>query len=92
MSPKDHVAVRLDNATLLRIDALKEVLSTPWHEATRSDILRALILTGLEHLEREHGAALAENLRREQTREEPGLVTPRRGAVRASGRAGDKGR
>lgn len=59
MSPKDHVAVRLDNATLSRIDALKEVLTTPWHEATRSDILRAVILTGLESLEQEHRAPLA---------------------------------
>jgi hypothetical protein len=58
MSPKDHVAVRLDNATLARVDALKDVLSTAWHEATRSDILRALILTGLEHMEQEHKAAL----------------------------------
>ena len=58
MSPKDHVAVRLDAPTLERVDALKDVLSTPWHDATRSDILRALILTGLEHLEQEHKAAL----------------------------------
>lgn len=59
MSPKDHVAVRLDNLTLERVDALKEVLSTPWHEATRSDILRALILTGLDQLEQQHRGALA---------------------------------
>jgi hypothetical protein len=59
MSPKDHVAVRLDNLTLERVDALKEVLSTPWHEATRSDILRALILTGLEQLEQQHRGTLA---------------------------------
>jgi hypothetical protein len=58
MSPKDHVAVRLDNATLVRVDALREVLTTPWREATRSDILRALILKGLEQLEHEHKAAL----------------------------------
>jgi hypothetical protein len=59
MSPKDHVAVRLDNLTLERVDALKDVLSTAWHEATRSDILRALILTGLEQLEQQHRGALA---------------------------------
>ena len=58
MSPKDHVAVRLDNPTLERVDSLKDVLSTPWHEATRSDILRALILTGLEQLEQQHRGAL----------------------------------
>ena len=59
MSPKDHVAVRLDNLTLERVDALKDVLSTPWHEATRSDILRALILSGLEQFEQQHRSALA---------------------------------
>ncbi len=58
MSPKDHVAVRLDNLTLERVDSLKDVLSTPWHEATRSDILRALILTGLEQLEAQHKGSL----------------------------------
>jgi hypothetical protein len=63
MSPKDHVAVRLDNATLTRIDALKDVLTTPWHEATRSDILRAVILTGLENLEQEHRGTLAKQRR-----------------------------
>jgi hypothetical protein len=59
MSPKDHVAVRLDTATLSRIDALKDILTTPWHEATRSDILRAVILTGLDSLEQEHRGSLA---------------------------------
>jgi hypothetical protein len=54
MSPKEHVAVRLDNETLARLDALKEALSTPWHEATRSDLLRAVILAGLEGLEKAH--------------------------------------
>lgn len=58
MSPKDHVAVRLDTTTLTRIDSLKDILTTPWHEATRSDILRAVILTGLEDLEQEHKGAL----------------------------------
>jgi len=58
MSSKDHVAVRLDNPTLTRVDALKGVLSTPWHEATRSDILRAVILAGLESMEEEHKGSL----------------------------------
>jgi hypothetical protein len=49
----------LDNLTLERVDALKDVLSTPWHEATRSDILRALILSGLEQFEQPHRSALA---------------------------------
>jgi len=63
MSPKDHVAVRLDTATLSRVDALKHILSTPWHEATRSDILRAVLLIGLEELEQEHRGALAKQRR-----------------------------
>src|SRR4051794_19659674 len=58
-SPKDHVAVRLDGDTLSRIDALKDVLSTAWHEATRSDVLRAVILNGLGSMEVEHRVALS---------------------------------
>ena len=57
MATKDHVAVRLDDATLSRVDALKDVLTTEWHEATRSDILRALILIGLERFEQEYGGS-----------------------------------
>jgi hypothetical protein len=43
-----HVAVRLDEQTLVRVDALIPSLSTPWRTARRSDVLRALILSGLE--------------------------------------------
>jgi hypothetical protein len=43
-----HVAVRLDEQTLVRVDALIPSLSTPWRTARRSDVLRALILAGLE--------------------------------------------
>jgi hypothetical protein len=60
MAAKDHVAVRLDPPTLERLDILREVLSTDWHEATQSDVLRAVILSGLKLLEKEHGARLAE--------------------------------
>jgi hypothetical protein len=49
---KGHVAVRLDVATLARIDALMPRLSEEWHQATRSDVLRALILTALEDAEK----------------------------------------
>lgn len=45
---KDHVAVRLDPNTLSRVDAACVRLSTPWHTATRSDGLRALIMRGLD--------------------------------------------
>jgi hypothetical protein len=43
-----HVAVRLDEETLVRVDALIPALSTPWRPAKRSDVLRALIHAGLE--------------------------------------------
>ena len=46
-----HVAVRLDEQTLARVDALIPNLSTPWRAAKRSDVLRALILAGLDVLE-----------------------------------------
>lgn len=42
-----HVAVRLDEPTLAQVDALIPALSTPWHKAKRSDVLRALIHAGL---------------------------------------------
>jgi hypothetical protein len=82
MSAKDQVAVRLDAATLSRIDALKDVLTTPWHEATRSDILRALLLTGLvsKALSRSTGARVSSSAGR------PRKVRPRRGP---GGRADD---
>jgi hypothetical protein len=68
MAAKDHVAVRLDPPTLDRLDLLREVLSTDWHEATQSDVLRAVILSGLKLLEKEHAARVAEvKKRREST-------------------------
>jgi len=44
-----HVAVRLDDETIARVDALIPLLSTPWRRARRSDVLRALILAGLDY-------------------------------------------
>ena len=60
MAAKDHVAVRLDLPTLERLNGLREALTTEWHEATQSDVLRAVILTGLKQLEKEHAPRLAE--------------------------------
>src|ERR1700749_4968922 len=60
MAAKDHVAVRLDPPTLERLDILRQVLSTDWHEATQSDVLRAVILNGLKFLEKEHAPRVAE--------------------------------
>lgn len=50
----NHVSVRLDTETMARVDALAPLFSTEWHSATRSDILRGLILDALERFE--HGA------------------------------------
>ncbi len=43
----NHVSVRLDAETIARVDALAPQFSTEWRPATRSDVLRALILTAL---------------------------------------------
>jgi hypothetical protein len=45
--PKGHVAVRLDEPTIARVEALLPLYALPGREATRSDGLRAVILAGL---------------------------------------------
>jgi hypothetical protein len=72
MAAKDHVAVRLDPPTLERLEILRELLSTEWHEATQSDVLRAVILSGLKLLEKEHAARIAEAKRRRDGGRESG--------------------
>lgn len=52
MMSTNHVSVRLDQETMARVDALVPLFSTRWRLATRSDILRALILSALEACER----------------------------------------
>jgi hypothetical protein len=49
-----HISVRLNQAIIDRADALIPTLTTPWHTANRSDVLRAVILAGLDVLEAEH--------------------------------------
>lgn len=71
MAAKDHVAVRLDAATLERVDVVREILSTDWHEATQSDALRALILTGLKVMEKDQAAKLAEVKKRREAAPAP---------------------
>jgi hypothetical protein len=63
--PTNHVSVRLDPPTMARVDALGPTFSTKWRPATRSDILRGLILNSLDRFEAE---ARAED-RGEQTRQ-----------------------
>jgi hypothetical protein len=48
-----HVSVRLDEGTMARVDALAPLFSTHWRNATRSDVIRGLILSALEKYERE---------------------------------------
>ena len=90
MAAKDHVAVRLDPPTLERLDVLREVLSTDWHEATQSDVLRAVILSGLKLLEKEHAPKVAEaRKKRDADKREPS--TPEKGGGPPSKR-GRKGK
>lgn len=46
-----HVSVRLGTETIARVDALAPQFSSPYRPATRSDVLRALILSALAALE-----------------------------------------
>jgi hypothetical protein len=78
MAAKDHVAVRLDPPTLERLEVLREVLSTDWHEATQSDVLRAVILSGLKMLEKEHASRLAE-IKRKRDGDKKEASGPERG-------------
>ena len=57
------ISVRVDDAILLRIDALLPIFSEPARDATRSDVLRAAILLGLAHFEHD-----PEGAKRELTR------------------------
>ena len=52
-----HVSVRLGTETIARVDALAPQLSSPYRPATRSDVLRALILTALAARQEEGGRA-----------------------------------
>jgi hypothetical protein len=59
-SAKILVAVRLDPHQVAQVDALIPVLSTPWHGATRSDVLRAVVIHGRKTLPANPGALLGE--------------------------------
>jgi hypothetical protein len=45
---KNHVSVRLDAGTLARVDALIAGIKIQGRPTTRSDVLRALVLSGLD--------------------------------------------
>jgi hypothetical protein len=48
-----HVAVRLDAEQAAEVDALIPTLSTRWHRATRSDVLRFVVIEGLAAIKKE---------------------------------------
>jgi hypothetical protein len=50
---RTHVSVRMNDEEIARIDALAPRFSTKYRNATRSDVLRACILEGLDKFERE---------------------------------------
>jgi Arc/MetJ-type ribon-helix-helix transcriptional regulator len=45
---KNHVSVRLDADTLARVEALIPLVQVEGRTATRSDVVRALVLRGLD--------------------------------------------
>jgi hypothetical protein len=47
-----HVSVRLDSATMARVEALAPLFSTEWRAATRSDVIRGLLFDALDRFER----------------------------------------
>jgi len=55
--PTAHVNVRLARSYVARIEALRPRYSRPWHKATRSDVLRVLILRGLDAIEEQQQSA-----------------------------------
>lgn len=52
---ENHVSVRLDAATLARVDASIPSDRSDRPSATRSDVLRVLIAIALEHADRDGG-------------------------------------
>ncbi len=47
MAQQQHVAFRLDDDTVAQVDVIAAHISQPWHEATRSDALRAIVQRGI---------------------------------------------
>src|SRR5262249_4129822 len=92
MAAKDHVAVRLDPTTLDRLDILREVLSTDWHEATQSDVLRAVILNGLKQLEKEQAPRVAEVVKRRRESDKREGSAPDKPSGPSSSKRGKKGK
>jgi hypothetical protein len=49
----EHVGVRIDKTIVARIEALAPLFSTTGRDATLSDMLRIVIMAGLERFERD---------------------------------------
>lgn len=47
----EFVAVRLEQKDIARIDALTPRFSATWHKATRSEVIRALLLSSMDEAE-----------------------------------------
>ena len=52
-NPAQHCAVRLDEATIARVEALVPHITCGRHNATRSDVMRLLITDGLVRVEKD---------------------------------------
>jgi len=52
------VTLRLDDATIARIDELRPLLSTRAHDATRAEALRLIISAGLVRVEHDFADAI----------------------------------
>ncbi len=75
-----HVSVRLDAATMIRVEAVAPLFSTEWRTASRSDVLRGLILDALDRFEQ---GARPEGWR--------GAAPEKAGAKPAAGKKGKRG-
>jgi predicted DNA-binding protein len=53
--PKEQIAIRLERATLKRLDALAQKLERPGESLTRADALRMALARGIEVLEADKG-------------------------------------
>jgi hypothetical protein len=53
--PKINIAARVPAPIVERLDALSSALSTEWHDASRSEVVRAALTKGIEALEAEAG-------------------------------------
>lgn len=59
MSKSIHAACKVDEGTRNQLDALLPYLSTPYHQATRSDAMRAALTEGIPVLQRRFVGASA---------------------------------